>query len=106
MATKNTKLTNKQARNDSNKASRRTTTRAAVVSPLEQEIDVAVRKGMKNALKSEYFMEELVDEALDELINSKGFSGRITQVVTEELDLLLEDRELIRNHLVSRLTKV
>jgi hypothetical protein len=65
----------------------------------------SVRKGLRAALKDHYLVEEIVDECLTDMLEDKVISGRISEVLAEELDLLLTDRELVRTHLLDRLTK-
>jgi hypothetical protein len=81
---------------------RKATTRPATVEDL---LISSVRKGLRAALKDHYLVEEIVDECLTDMLEDKVISGRISEVLAEELDLLLTDRELVRTHLLDRLTK-
>jgi hypothetical protein len=102
MATKNTKM---KARNN-HKATRRTNVRKVTKPATVEDLLISsVRSGLKAALKDHYLVEEIVDNCLTTILENKVVSASVQEVVQAELDLILADRDLVRAHLLDRLTK-
>jgi hypothetical protein len=63
-----------------------------------------VRKAIHTHLENDYLVHDLIADNLDDMLASDtALVGRIRAVIREELDTLLVDRNLVREHLLNKL---